>query len=72
MKFTILFDIIVKFVIQKLKNKHTFFKKYKNWGKLSSLAQRTYIYNGRHFSHPAMLTWGGFGDHHGFKPKNKT
>ena len=30
-------NIIVNFIIQKLKNKHTFPKKSKNWGKLSSL-----------------------------------
>ena len=27
----VLFDIIVNFVIQKLKNEHIFLKKYKNW-----------------------------------------
>ena len=31
------FDIIVNFIIQKLKSKHTSFKKYKNWEKLSCL-----------------------------------
>ena len=30
-------DMIVNFIIQKLKNKHTFLKKYTNWAKLSSL-----------------------------------
>ena len=29
------FDIIVNFIIQKLKNKHTFLKKLQNWAKLS-------------------------------------
>ena len=33
----VLFDIIVNSIIQKLKNKHTFLKKYTNWAKLSSL-----------------------------------
>ena len=34
----VLFDIIVNFIIQKLKkNTHTFLKKYTNWAKLSSL-----------------------------------
>ena len=33
----VLFDIIVNFFIQKLKNKHTFLKKYTKWAKLSSL-----------------------------------
>ena len=32
-----LFDIIVHFIIQKLKNKHTFLKKYTNCAKLCSL-----------------------------------
>ena len=32
---TDLFDIIVNFIIQKLKNKHTFLKKLPNWAKLS-------------------------------------
>ena len=32
-----MFDIIVNFIIQKLKNKHTFPKKYTNLAKLSSL-----------------------------------
>ena len=36
----VLFDIIVNFIIQKLKNKHTFLKKYTNWAKLSSLVLR--------------------------------
>ena len=30
-------NTIVNSIIQKLKNKHTFLKKYTNWGKLSSL-----------------------------------
>ena len=30
-------NIIVNFIIQQLKNKHTFLKKYTNWAKLSSL-----------------------------------
>ena len=30
-------NIVVTFIIQKLKNKHTFLKKYTNWAKLSSL-----------------------------------
>ena len=29
----VLFDIIVNFIIQKLKNKHIFLKKYTNWAK---------------------------------------
>ena len=33
----VLFDIIVNFIIRKLKNKHTFPQKYTNWAKLSSL-----------------------------------
>ena len=33
----VLFHTFVHFIIQKLKNKHTFFKKYANWAKLSSL-----------------------------------
>ena len=33
----VLLDIIVNFIIQKLKNQHTFLKKYTNWAKLSSL-----------------------------------
>ena len=38
-KFTIMFcfDIVVNFIIQKLKKTHTFFKNYTNWAKLSSL-----------------------------------
>ena len=37
MKFTIMFffDIIVNFIIQKLKSKHTSVKKYTNWEKLT-------------------------------------
>ena len=30
-------NIIVHFIIQKLKNKHTFLKKYTNWAKLNPL-----------------------------------
>ena len=37
----VLFDIIVLFIIQILKIKHTFLKKYKKLRELSSLAQRT-------------------------------
>ena len=33
-------NIIVNFIIQKLKNKHTFLKKMPNWAKLSSLILR--------------------------------
>ena len=33
----VLFDIIVNFTIQKLKNKHIFIKKYTNWAKLNFL-----------------------------------
>ena len=33
----VLLDTLVNFKIQKLKNKHTFHKKYTNWAKLSSL-----------------------------------
>ena len=33
-------NIIVNSIIQKLKNKHTFLKKYTNWAKLSSLILR--------------------------------
>ena len=36
----VLFDIIVDFIIQKLKNKHTSLKKYTNRAKLSSLVLR--------------------------------
>ena len=36
----VLFDIIVNFFIQKLKNKHTYLKKYTIWEKLSSLILR--------------------------------
>ena len=38
-------NIIENFIIKKLKNKHTFLKKYTNWAKLSSLEERNIVCN---------------------------
>ena len=46
----VLFDIIVNFIIPKLKNKHTFPKKYTNWAKLSSLIWQNERRQNRYFT----------------------
>ena len=53
------FEIIVNFIIQKLKNKHTFLKKYINWAMLSSLVLREQEETKTKYFAPKSTKFGG-------------